>query len=187
MTLIKTFFRKGYNFFRQLLVHYLPNHLINGIPSYAVRHYYYKNICGLKIGRGSSIHMRTFVDGQHIVIGENSVINRSCYLDGRGKLIIGDKVSISPHVHIITVSHNMNSTDFENIFTEVNIGNYAWIGSRVTILPGITIGEGAVVGAGSVVTKDVAPFTFVAGTPAVKIKDRSQDLRYNPSWFPAFD
>ena len=42
----------------------------------------------------------------------------------------------------------------------------ASIGSAATLLCGITIGEGAMIGAGSVVTKDVAPYTVVAGNPA---------------------
>jgi acetyltransferase-like isoleucine patch superfamily enzyme len=42
----------------------------------------------------------------------------------------------------------------------------ASIGSGVVILCGVTIGEGAMVGAGSVVTRDVAPYTIVAGNPA---------------------
>jgi acetyltransferase-like isoleucine patch superfamily enzyme len=52
----------------------------------------------------------------------------------------------------------------------IRIGNKAWIGFNVIILKGITIGEGAVIGAGSVVTKDVEPFTVVAGNPAKIIK-----------------
>lgn len=139
------------------------------------------------MGKGTSIHLKTFIEGKNIVIGENCVINRSCYLDGRGSLVIGNKVSISPHVHIITVSHNMNSPYFENNFAEVMIGDYAWIGSKVIILQGVTIGEGAVIGAGSVVTKNVAPYVFAAGIPAIKIKDRNPNLLYNPSWFPYFD
>ena len=42
----------------------------------------------------------------------------------------------------------------------------ASVGSSATILAGVTVGEGAIVGAGSVVTKDVAPWTIVAGNPA---------------------
>ena len=45
-----------------------------------------------------------------------------------------------------------------------------WIGDKVTILPGVTIGEGALVAANSVVTKDVPPFSVVAGSPAKIIK-----------------
>lgn len=179
--------RKVLHFFKEFLVNYLSNNIINNIPSYFIRHTYYKLICRIKIGKGTSIHMKTFIDGQNIIIGKNTVINRSCYLDGRGALIIGNKVSISPHVHVITVSHDMNSPYFENVFTTVEIKDYVWIGSRVVILQGVKIGEGAVIGAGSVVTKDVEPFTFVAGVPAIKIKDRNRDLVYDPTWFPPFD
>ena len=47
----------------------------------------------------------------------------------------------------------------------------SWIGAKSIILKGVTIGEGAIVGAGSVVTKDVAPYTIVAGNPAKFIKN----------------
>ena len=53
----------------------------------------------------------------------------------------------------------------------VVIQDKCWIGFNVIILKGVTIGEGAVVAAGSVVTKDVAPYTLVAGNPARFIKD----------------
>ena len=60
----------------------------------------------------------------------------------------------------------------------MEIGDRAWIGCNVVILPGVTIGEGAVCCAGSVVTKDVEPFTVVAGVPAVKVNDRPRDIDY---------
>ncbi len=52
---------------------------------------------------------------------------------------------------------------------------------RCIILPGVTVGEGAVVAAGAIVTKDVEPYTVVAGVPARKISDRPKNLNYNPS------
>jgi acetyltransferase-like isoleucine patch superfamily enzyme len=55
---------------------------------------------------------------------------------------------------------------------KLTIGNDVWVGSRVTIMSGLTIGDGAVIGAGSVVTRDVSPYTIVAGNPARVIKDR---------------
>jgi virginiamycin A acetyltransferase len=47
-----------------------------------------------------------------------------------------------------------------------------WIGHGAIILQGVRIGEGSVVAAGSVVTKDVAPYTIVAGNPARTVRDR---------------
>src|SRR5690606_18065196 len=52
------------------------------------------------------------------------------------------------------------------------IGDGAWIGMRAMIMPGITIGEGAVIASGAIVTKDVAPYTIVAGNPAAPIRQR---------------
>ncbi|RZI39156.1 hypothetical protein EGT07_30435 [Herbaspirillum sp. HC18] len=52
---------------------------------------------------------------------------------------------------------------------KVEIGDDVWIGFNATILKGIRIGEGAIVGACSTVTRDVAPYTVVAGNPAVPV------------------
>jgi acetyltransferase-like isoleucine patch superfamily enzyme len=65
--------------------------------------------------------------------------------------------------------------------------DHAWIGARAIILPGVTVGEGAVVSAGSVVSRDVPPYTIVAGNPAEVIGQRTRDLRYRTRYFPFFD
>lgn len=57
----------------------------------------------------------------------------------------------------------------------ISIQKRAWLGFGVTVLKGVTIGEGAVVGAMSVVTKDVPPYTVVAGNPARVVKSINQD------------
>jgi acetyltransferase-like isoleucine patch superfamily enzyme len=54
------------------------------------------------------------------------------------------------------------------------------------VLPGVTIGEGAVVAAGSIVTKDVAPFTIVAGIPAKRIGERERHLTYELGRAPTY-
>ena len=61
----------------------------------------------------------------------------------------------------------------ENIPVVIEDG--VWIGSRVIILAGIKIGYGSIIGAGAVVTKDVEPYTIVAGNPAVVIATRSEN------------
>ncbi|MBV8663009.1 MAG: acetyltransferase, partial [Hyphomicrobiales bacterium] len=54
----------------------------------------------------------------------------------------------------------------------ITIGHDVWIGHGATVTPGVSIGNGAVIGAGAVVTRDVAPYTIVAGVPARPIKER---------------
>jgi acetyltransferase-like isoleucine patch superfamily enzyme len=165
----------------------LYTYWVKKIPFYSIRHFYYKKVIKIKLGKQSSIHLNCFIYGRNIEIGNGCVINRECFLDGRGKLKIGDFTSISPHVHIITGDHDINSKNFAFRSKDIIIGNFVWIGSRATILPGVVIGEGAIVCAGALVTKDVAPYTMVGGVPAKFIKDRSKDLDYNPTWLPWFD
>lgn len=57
----------------------------------------------------------------------------------------------------------------------VQIGNDVWIATEAIIMSGVTIGDGAVIGARAVVTKDVPPYTIVAGNPAAIIKKRFDD------------
>jgi acetyltransferase-like isoleucine patch superfamily enzyme len=71
------------------------------------------------------------------------------------------------------------------VFRPLVIDEYAWIGSRATILGGVTIGRGAVVRAGAVVTQDVEPNSVVAGVPATVVGTRelstpSYMLNYRP-------
>jgi len=54
----------------------------------------------------------------------------------------------------------------------VEVGHDVWIGHGAVVLPGVEIGTGAVIGAGSVVTRDVEPYTVVAGVPAALIRRR---------------
>lgn len=110
--------------------------------------------------------------GQNVYIGgQVMVIDR---LTDRNNLVIGDGVAISPGVTFVTSSE----PNFSNIkpyvkveHGKIKIGNNAWIGTRAIILPNVVVGEGAVVGAGAVVTKNVEPFTIVAGVPAKKINE----------------
>ncbi|MGQ0666814.1 MAG: CatB-related O-acetyltransferase [Nitrospiraceae bacterium] len=58
---------------------------------------------------------------------------------------------------------------------KTKIGNDVWVGDNSVIIKGIEIGNGAIVAAGSIVTKDVAPFSIVAGNPARTIRMRFPD------------
>lgn len=58
---------------------------------------------------------------------------------------------------------------------DITIGNDVWIGSEAKILSGVTINDGSIIGANSIVTKDVPPYSIVAGNPASIIKYRFEE------------
>lgn len=149
------------------------------IPFYFIRRFFYK-LSGIKIGKGSTIHMGArFFDPNNIRIGEDTIVGDNCFLDGRASLKIGNHVSIASQVLIYNSEHNINSQDFRPTEETVEIGDYVFIGPRAVILPGIKIGKGAVIAAGAVVTKNIPPLTIAGGVPAKEIgKRKISNLNY---------
>ena len=177
------------------LLAYWTNHIISHIPFFALRHAWYRRVVGVHLGRDSAVLMgcfwyfyRPFGRGsQPMIVGDHTIINRRCTLDGRGGLRLGNYVSISPEVMLITSNHLKDDPNFGVEDKPIVIEDYAWVGSRATVLPGVTIGKGAVVAAGAVVTKDVPAYAVVGGVPAKVIGERTKDLRYNLSFQPWFE
>ncbi len=166
---------------------YVGNKLFLNLTPYRIRHGYLRRFCKIHIGRDSMVAGGCYLTGDKIFIGDNTVINRFTYLDGRAPLYIGNNVNISHYSHIQTLTHDAQSPDFVCLEKPVAIHDHVWIGARAIIMPGVTIGEGAVVGAGSIVTKNVPPYTIVAGNPARKLGLRTRDLRYRTRYFPILD
>jgi acetyltransferase-like isoleucine patch superfamily enzyme len=166
---------------------YIATHWVANWPSFRLRHWYYRTIMRYSIGTDSSMHMGVFVTGNNIKMGNNVVINRRVYLDGRIGIKIKNNVSVSPEVYIISLEHDPNDSLFATRGGEVVIDDHVWIGARAIILPGVHIGEGAVIGAGSVVTRNVEPYQIVAGVPARFIRERMRKIDYRCRYFPWFD
>lgn len=112
-----------------------------------------------------------------ITIGNGVWINRGCefygsMLAGNAQITIGDHCALGPRVRVLSATHNYRYLDLPDEAASVCIGRHVWIGAGATILPGVTVGDGAIVAAASVVTRDVAPFSIVAGNPARFLKKR---------------
>jgi acetyltransferase-like isoleucine patch superfamily enzyme len=142
---------------------------------------------GVRIGRGAiASHLETFEIGDGVFIGEQAFIQGrvdgrcvigqhvwigpQSYLDARD-LVVEDYVGWGPGARALGSQHTGQPPDVPIIQTDLEIKPTricAWadIGVNTVILPGVTVGKGAIVGAGAVVTRDVDPFSVVAGVPA---------------------
>ncbi|OGH06149.1 MAG: hypothetical protein A2W22_03540 [Candidatus Levybacteria bacterium RBG_16_35_11] len=162
-------------------------HCAGHIPFHCCRRFFYR-LSGMKIGRGSTIHMHArFYKPSGIKIGKDSKIGEFVVLDGRDDLIIGDHVSMATGVMIYNAQHDIDDPDFKAVTGKVIIEDYVFIGPRSIILPGVTIKKGAVVAAGAVVRKDVLEGQVVGGVPAMPIRERNlKEFNYKlgrAAWF----
>jgi serine acetyltransferase len=115
----------------------------------------------------------SFSVGQHSCIGDWTLI------DTTGGVTIGNNVAIGPHCIFYSHDHEPavdGVAAWKGIIKTgaIKIGDGAWIGARVTILPSVTIGERAVVGAGAVVTRDIPAYCLAVGVPAKVVKKTAE-------------
>lgn len=132
--------------------------------------------------------------GGRIIIGNHCYIGRRSQIGAKSLVEIGDSVIISDDViimdnnnHPIEPIHRRKMCESGDFWGELWSWTYAdskpihieenvWIGKRAFIMKGVTLGRGSVIGAAAVVTKDVPPFTVVAGNPARVVKTLSKEV-----------
>ena len=109
---------------------------------------------------------RNLTIGDHVSIQTDKI-------DLRSPVTIGSHVIIGYGTEIITTSHHIDSPLWEHKYYGIQIDDYAWIPTKILVLPSCRhIGMGAVVSSGSVVVKDVEPMSVVGGNPAKEFKKR---------------
>ena len=107
-----------------------------------------------------------------------------CYIQGIGKVFIGDYTQIAQNVGIISSNHDVYDNSIHH-HEEVRIGDYCWIGMNSVILPGVVLGDFTIVGAGSVVTKSFQEgYCIIAGNPAKIIRplEKGKCKRYKSAF-----
>lgn len=116
--------------------------------------------------RAAALRLAGYRIGSPVYIGEDLLI-----IDEPGRIglvVIGDRAAVAPRVTLVVSSRPNFALAFGQpvSYGPIVIEEDAWVGTGAIVLPNVTIGRGSVVGAGSVVTRDVPPFTVVAGQPA---------------------
>ena len=119
---------------------------------------------------------RNLVMKNHANIGPDALIGA-----GGGVITIGRHVMIGHQCIIISQNHKYLPEGYDGFEKkDVLIDDYAWLGHRVTVLPGVRIGKHAIIGAGAVVTKDVSDYAIAVGVPAKVIKNRNALILKKP-------
>jgi acetyltransferase-like isoleucine patch superfamily enzyme len=134
----------------------------------------------ISFGRGTVVKPYAVIINHtgRIAIGAHCAISSFNHIStGDEDLVIGDHVRIAPNVTILGADRNVKQRDTLIVdqgrsHKSTDIGRDVLIGAGAVILPGCSIGAGAVIGAGSVVTRDVPPYSIVAGVPARVIGQR---------------
>jgi acetyltransferase-like isoleucine patch superfamily enzyme len=127
------------------------------------------------VGAGSWFYVAN--ERARLDIGDGTRMSGLCVLSAAQHVRLGRSVLLGRNVYIADHIHGVErpgvpifEQELEKI-APVEVGDYAWLGQNVVILPGVTVGAGAVVGANSVVGADVAPRTVVVGAPARVVRE----------------
>lgn len=150
--------------------------------------YFAKRQCGetgsnLKVNFPCHFTPNTFI-GNHCNFNGMNV-------NGSGKLVIGNYFHSGKEIKVILDIHNYEGNkipyDETVVIKGVTIGDFVWVGTRVTILGGVHIGEGAIIQAGSTVVSDIPPYAIAGGHPARVFKYRNiehfQTLKAREAFF----
>ena len=121
--------------------------------------------------------------GCNVKVGNNTVINHSGVFLDTNEINIGKHALIGPKSGLYGAIHPFDvearNEGIEKAKT-INIGDGAWLGGKVTIVPGVSIGKHSVIGAGSVVTKDIPDDVVAVGNPCRVIRKITKDDKINP-------
>jgi len=106
--------------------------------------------------------------GHHIHFGSYIYANSNLTCVDDGHIYVGDRVMFGPNVTLATANHPIDASlraQGMQYNKDIHIGENAWLGAGVIVLPGVTIGKNAIIGAGSVVTKDIPDNVVAVGNP----------------------
>jgi maltose O-acetyltransferase len=132
-------------------------------------------IVGFSVAPDCGIRSGLRVSGSaRVELGAGVYINHDVFILADAPVSVGRNAQLGPGMQLITADHELGGPQMRvgrDICAPIVVGEGAWVGARVTVLPGVTIGPGCVIGAGAVVREDCAANTLYAGVPARAVRE----------------
>ncbi len=128
---------------------------------------------GAKVGENVHIYSSTIIwFPWNFEIGDWSAIGEETLIYNLGRVVIGEKATISHRSHLCAGTHDYKDPSLPLLRPEIHVGDQTWICANTFVGPNTKIGEGAIIGAGTVIMTDAEPWGIYAGNPAKFIKKR---------------
>jgi putative colanic acid biosynthesis acetyltransferase WcaF len=129
---------------------------------------------------GARITGRPFVDASvivkmpwNLILEDRATLGVRCEVYNLGRITLRERCTVAQQVYLCAGTHDFSQPNLPLVVGPIEVGADAFVCARAFVMPGVVIGEGAVVGACSVVTKDVPPWTVLAGNPARPVGHRA--------------
>ena len=164
---------------------YIVNLLLSALPNSSCQNFKTQMLrwAGVKVGKNVEVFQGVKIQGiGEVEIGDGAFIGHEALLmvNEGSKIIIESNSIVSTRTTIITGFHEITPYEARILSrtgttSTIIIGKGCCVLAKSVVLPGVSIGEMSIVAAGSVVTRDVEPYTMVAGVPAVFKKRLKND------------
>jgi len=134
---------------------------------------FWLRLFGAKIDGTPFVHQRARISiPWNLTLHDRSLLGDGTNANSLGEIEIGARATVAQEVYLSTGSHDFSQEALPLVTAKITVGEDAFVGARVFVMPGVTIGARSIIGACSVVTKDVDEDVVAAGNPCRVIKVR---------------
>lgn len=131
---------------------------------------------GARIGTGCAIYPSAKIWGPWNLVCEDTVaIAAGAEIYNPATTTLRSHAIVSQGAYLCGATHDLHARDFPLVSKEIEIGAYAWVCARATVMPGVKLGEGAVLALAGVAATDIPAWKIHGGVPAKEIGTRRQE------------
>jgi len=133
-------------------------------------------LCGAEVGRGAHVYPSARIRAPwKLTLGAHSCLAPGVECYNVDRIELEEAAIVSQRAFLCAASHDYQRSDFALVAAPIVVGRSAWVAAEAYVGPGVRVGEGAVVAARAVATRDVEPWSCVAGNPAKVVGQRARN------------